>query len=122
MSSEVPEKRKVPRSSRGFPIRLESHESGITNRVLNVSTSGILCGTVMQIETMSKVGMTLFLPEQDESNGDHHEIECEGVVVRSEEQSRLGADPVYHLAIFFTKISDEDRKRIARHVENDLGR
>ncbi len=89
--------------------------------MVNVSTAGILCETPARVEPMSRVGVTLLLPESEDFSGDRLEIECEGVVIRSEKKTTQTSAPLYHIAVYFTQIDDQDRDLIARHVERDLG-
>lgn len=107
------ERRRYPRSRLGFPAVLDKSDPGVLNHVDNISANGILCHTVKPIPLMTKMSIVLELPKPHE-----HRIECEGVVVRCE-PDELGDDH-FKVAIFYTKMRDEDRRVIEEFVHDDL--
>lgn len=107
------ERRRYPRSRRGFAAIEDKSGPGVLNHVDNISANGVLCHTVKPIPVMTIMGIVLELPE---SSGQR--IEGEGVVVRCD-ADELGDDN-FKVAILFTKLSDDSRTAIEEFVAEDL--
>jgi len=75
------------------------HASGI-----NLSKTGLLCSTDSYVEPYTEVSLLMQIPE---SAGEHR-IECEGIVVRSEERNGR-----FVTGISFTSLPEEDAKALA---------
>ena len=120
---DVPKKakdrRKQPRTSRNVPLSLGKTEPGVLNRVDNISSSGVLCQTAKKLPLMSKVAMELMLEMPDTLSDETERITCQGVVVRSKRNpdEKTGG---YGTAIFFTRMSEEDREKLGRFVDHYL--
>ena len=109
------DRRRYPRSRRGFPAVVDDNGPGVLNHVDNISANGVLCHTVRPIPLMTKMSIALELPEPKERR-----IECEGIVVRCDPHD-LGDDH-FKVAILYTKIGDDERDAITHFVELDLAR
>ncbi len=75
---------------------------------LNVSASGVYFTSSRFIEPLTRVQMTLALPDSDDPDVTH-EVRCDGVVVRTVPEA---ADPDvdhYEIACCFTLVSDRER-------------
>ncbi len=84
----------------------------------NLSASGVYCTLDRFIAPMTKLDLTFeLLGEQKPSR-----IRCSGVVVRAEPVVTNSGRGQYHLAIFFTGLSERDRGAITRFVERRLPR
>lgn len=79
-----------------------------TTQTKNISCGGAYCHVDKYIEPMTKLSVSLRLPEEK------HVISCKGVVVRTEEAVPTG----YNIAIFFNEISAKDRDLLRNHVHN----
>ena len=112
MRYEGEERRRYPRSRRGFPVVDESGP-GVLNHVNNISANGVLCHTINPIPLMTKMSIALELPKPAPRR-----IECEGIVVRCDPHEQ--GDDHFKVAILFTKISDGDHEAICEFVEHDL--
>jgi hypothetical protein len=113
------DRRGQPRASRNVPLSLRNAEPGILNRVDNISSSGVLCQTAKKLPLMSKVAMELVLDMPDTFSNETERIACQGVVVRSERNPDLKTGG-YGTAIFFTRVSEEDRGKLERFVDHHL--
>ncbi len=113
MHYEGEERRRYPRSKRGFPVVVDQSGPGVLNHVDNMSRNGVLCHTVKPIPLMTKMSVALELPE---TNG--HRIECEGIVVRCDPHE--SGDDRFKVAILFTKVSETDQAAIQKFVDQDL--
>ena len=107
------ERRRHPRSRRGFPIAEDKAGPGELTHVDNISCSGVLCHTKKPIPEMTKMSVSLELPDPVDKV-----VEAEGVVVRCipDEQG----DEHYRVAILYTEVSDDDLEAIREYVERDL--
>jgi len=113
MRYEGEERRRYPRSRRGFQMVEDKSGPGVLNHVDNISGSGVLCHTVKPIPLMTKMSMVLELPKPDTRR-----IECEGIVVRCDPHDQ--GDDHFKVAILFSKIADDDHLAIIDFVEQDL--
>lgn len=113
MAQGQEERRKHPRSRRGFKHPEHLPEGGLINHVENISCSGVLCQTRRPVPEMTKMIIVLELP----SPANRH-IEAEGVVIRCDAEDAKGT--AFKVAILYTKLSDEDHQAIRDFVEHDL--
>jgi hypothetical protein len=113
MLHEGEERRRYPRSRRGFPVLTDESGPGVLNHVDNISANGVLCHTVKPVALMTKMSIVLELPRPRPRR-----IECEGIVVRCEPHEQ--GDDHFKVAILYTKMSDEDHQAIVDLVEHDL--
>lgn len=116
--SKDQERRSFPRAD-GGEDRVQAVVSGSTIRhVDNISCSGVLCRMNKNLPLMEKLLVSIELPDGN-GGGTACSLECEGVVVRTEpfECECNGAE--YQVAIFFTHLGEDARKRISEYVEND---
>ena len=109
MADRTEERRKHPRSVRGFTPSAE----GLINRVENISCSGVLCHTKRPVPEMTKMSIVLDLPAPVE-----RQIEAEGIVVRCTAEDSRGES--FKVAILYTKLNDDDQQAIREYVEHDL--
>lgn len=86
---------------------------GIKAESVNISSRGLYCMVDKPVPEFSKLRVRLELPLSD---GDLYNIECEGIVVRSEPQKAAG-HVSYSLAVYFLNL-DSERAKV---VEDFLG-
>ena len=133
------ERRKHPRITTHLPLELEHDTLSITTKTKDLSCAGVYCQTPKPLPLMSRIAITMFLPctsshgatiskrvrpflKKDEE-GLFFKIKCEGVVVRSESTILPEASCAHHnIAIFFTDLTEADRKTIAQYVEDSLSK
>jgi len=113
MRNNQNDRRRYPRSRRGFPVVVDHSDKDVLNHIDNISGNGVLCHTVKPVPLMTKLGIVLELPRPVDRR-----VECEGIVVRCEPHD-VGDDH-FKVAIIYTKIEDEDREAIQHFVEQDL--
>lgn len=112
MGYEGRERRKFPRSKRGFRVA-EPAGDGLLTHVENISANGVLAYTVKPIPSMTIMGITLDLPKPVDRR-----IEAEGVVVRCDPEKEEAEN--YQVAILFTRMSANDRAAVESWVHQDL--
>jgi len=113
MTDRTTERRKHPRSRRGFKRAAGPSADGLLNHVENISCSGVLCRTQRPVATMTKVEITMELPSPEDRT-----VNAEGIVVRCDPAT--GSASEFQVAILYTKLSEDDHHAIRRHVEHDL--
>ena len=114
MAGSGEERRVHKRSFKSFKGIQHASDPGVTNHVDNISASGVLCHTERPIPVMTKIGVTLDLPEPSDAS-----INCEGVIVRCDPDQK-GEDH-FKVAIVFTKLDNADMAAIKKHVELTAG-
>lgn len=98
------ERRRTPRFSIRHLIELSfGKETFVRAKGLNISSSGLLCTTEPPIELYTRVFLSLTFPGK---NGDEI-INCEGIVVRSDQSGDEHAT-----AIVFTSFQPEEAEKL----------
>ena len=113
MSPDGKDRRKHPRSARGFAHVEVRSEEGLINRIENISCSGVLCHMKRPVPEMTKMSIVLDLPEPANC-----QIEAEGIVVRCVAEDQRGES--FRVAILYTKVTDDAQHAIRQYVEHDL--
>ena len=113
MSPDGKDRRKHPRSARGFAhVELRSEE-GLINRIENISCSGVLCHMQRPVPAITHMSIVLDLPVPADC-----QIEAEGIVVRCVAEDQRGES--FRVAILYTKVTDDAQHAIRQYVEHDL--
>ena len=82
---------------------------------MNVSANGVYFTSDTHIPLLTKLRITLVLPEGDDASRTHN-VACDGVVVRVEpEEPQAGGDE-YHVACYFTSILDQDKEHLESYI------
>jgi hypothetical protein len=119
MTNEVAERRKSPRIDARLALQVEKKLKGGTERPattesLNLSSNGLYCHVRNYVAPATRVGLTLLLPSFGRAGKKTQVINCEGIVVRCQED---GSDPHnYELACCFTDVRKEDRQLIEEYI------
>lgn len=111
------EKRKTPRVEEKLPIKIMEGDHGIVVETKNISASGAYLITDKPMPLMSKVMVTLLIPECE---GKNNKVQCGGTVVRTA-PTTLNNKTLYETAIFFDDITEKAKNMISRHVKNLMG-
>ncbi len=80
---------------------------------LNVSANGVYFASPTFIPLLTKLRITLDLPEDGKSP---FQVTCDGVVVRTEPEVEVKGEDDYQVACYFTDISDRDRERLESYI------
>ena len=112
------ERRKNPRINARLALQVErtirpSTERPMTTESLNISSGGVNCLVRSELETATKVGLTILLPSFGRKGKKTQVIFCNGVVVRSEAHS---GEEEFELACAFTDIKKEDKLLIEEYI------
>ena len=107
------EQRAHTRVSRAVPVKvtIPVSDSDLVIQTKNISCSGALCVADRRVEPMTKVTITMLLPQHDDQPSE--KIVCNGVVVRVEEDPTTG---LYDLGVFFNDIREKERAKLEHYI------
>ncbi len=114
---EIIEKRKYPRATTSFPLRLGALRSA---KVEDVSRAGVRCLVSEPVAPMTVVGLLLEIPVEGEEGDSYYEIPCKGVVVRCDAVPGEGEEPRYEAAILFQDLTPEASRFLETWVNAHL--
>ena len=98
-----------------LPIGLAVEGYDFTTSTCNISCVGAYCHLDKYMPPFTKISVKLSLPGKKPSDKSSV-VECKGVVVRAEDEARGG----FNLAIFFSAMPAEQRKKIAQYISRFL--
>ncbi|MCZ6767194.1 MAG: PilZ domain-containing protein, partial [bacterium] len=108
------ERRKAVRSPAKLAMELKlSGKSHGRVESINVSANGVYFSSPTFIAPLTKLQITLLLPESsDPESTKKHEVTCDGVVVRTEPEELQEGIDAYEIACYFTNIPEAGRERL----------
>jgi len=110
------ERRQFPRVDTTLPINVIANGYDFSTSTKNVSCVGAYCHVDKYVPPFTRVMVKLFLPIARLKKNNGCNVECKGVIVRTEDETRGG----FNLAIFFNAIKDNDRQKISRYIRQFL--
>ncbi|MBU1112621.1 MAG: PilZ domain-containing protein [Candidatus Omnitrophica bacterium] len=113
------ERRKEPRIDKIISVKLSDSEFDILTETKNISASGAYCPVSKPIQPMTKLRLVLLLPVKKNRSTQIKKISCEGVVVRLENINDNAKYP-YRAGIFFSTLSDADKKSLRCYIQSSL--
>ena len=114
----ITEKRKHPRLEKVLPLKISSRQSDIVTQTKNLSCVGAYCSVNKPIPLMTKLKITLLLPEKTKRPQEKSsKVNCVGVVVRSEVTEQEG---IYNVAIFFEQIREKEKLKLEEYINHHL--
>jgi len=117
--SKSPERRKHPRKRVVVRSRIAGDEVSAECETVDLSVKGLSCWTERSLPLFVKVRITLMIPSPLRSANHRNSprpVECEGIVIRSDQEKDPGDGNRYHTAIFFNHIADDAMDMIQRYV------
>lgn len=105
------ERRIHPRIDLQLPLNVAFNGFDITTNTQNLSCLGTYCRIDKYIPPFTRVRVKLDLPDNSEKR-----VECDGVVVRSEDD----ADGTFDIAIYFNRIQDHCRQKLTDYVSQHV--
>ena len=106
------ERRLHPRLEHKLPIRVAANGYDFVTSTENVSCVGAYCHIDKYVPPFTKVMVRLSLPVRTSSGSKKYDVECKGVLVRTEDEKKGG----FNVAIYFNEIKDSQRKKIEQYV------
>ena len=110
------ERRRAPRAPERVSFSLTDGGRAFQTETQNLSAVGAYCTLDHFIPPMSKLQLNFELPQGFR----RVRIRCAGVVVRIEPVVAHGQQMRYHVALFFTELSERHRSAISRFVRQRL--
>lgn len=109
------ERRIAPRVAEHVTLSLQGPQTTLEAESRNLSASGVYCFTSQLIAPMTKLALEFTLPGLKAAR-----IQCTGVVVRVEPVIANATTTGYHIAIFFSDLSERQRTAIQQFVRQRL--
>ncbi|MBN2831488.1 MAG: PilZ domain-containing protein [Candidatus Omnitrophica bacterium] len=106
------ERRIHPRIDKRLSFKVAANGYGFSTSTKNLSCVGAYCRITKYIPPFTKVMVKLALPIRNNGGDKNYTVNCEGVIVRTEDENRGG----FNIAIFFNAIKDEQRKEISKYI------
>ncbi|MEW6101786.1 MAG: PilZ domain-containing protein [Candidatus Omnitrophota bacterium] len=110
------ERRQCPRIEQSLPIKLAANGYDFSTSTENVSCTGAYCRINKYVPPFTKVLVKLSLPINSNGSRKKFDVECKGVVVRTDDESSGG----FNVAVFFNEIKEEQKKKITKYVNQFL--
>jgi c-di-GMP-binding flagellar brake protein YcgR len=115
------ERRKAQRVEANLAITLSGGPAGeATGKTLNISTNGVYFQSPRFIEPLTKFQLELMIPDPRYPDKGELSVTIEGVVVRVDPEKKDEAVSSYHVAVFFTFVSESAEKILTRYVKRRL--
>jgi len=116
MKPKKTERRQYPRIEQELPLKIAADGYDFITNTQNVSCVGAYCHLHKYIPPFTKIAVKVSLPTTVGRRIKNIEVECKGVVVRSEDEKKGG----FNIAIFFNGIKESQRKKIAQYINQFL--
>ena len=110
------ERRRHPRLEKKLPFKVAADGYGFSTTTQNISCVGAYCRIKKYIPPFTRVKVKLTLPIRAKRDEKSYTLNCEGVIVRTEDQDKSG----FNIAIFFNRINDAQRKKISEYINQFL--
>ena len=112
------ERRRYPRIEQRFPIKLAANGYDFATSTQNVSCVGTYCHITKYMPPFTRVLVKLTLSVSGDYGNKNYNVECKGVVVRTEDEARGG----FNIAVFFNEINGEQKKKISEYISQFLSK
>ncbi len=110
------ERREHPRINLELPLKVAANGYDFATSTMNVSCLGAYCRISKYVPPFTKVMVKLNLPVATNTGNKKYSVECNGVIVRTEDENSGG----FNIAIFFNHITDDQRKKISKYLNQFL--
>lgn len=116
MKAKKTERRQYPRIEQTLPLKIAADGYGFATNTQNVSCVGAYCHLDKYIPPFTKIAVKVTLPVMVGRSLKNIEVDCNGVVVRTEDEKKGG----FNIAVFFNGIKENQRKKIAQYITQFL--
>lgn len=110
------ERRHHPRLEQELPVNIAANGYDFTTATQNISCLGAYCHIDKYVPPFTKIAIKLSLPMFSENGSQPCAVECNGVIVRTEDDKKGG----FNVAIFFNKIGNSQRQKISQYINQFL--
>ncbi|MEE9217939.1 MAG: PilZ domain-containing protein [Acidobacteriota bacterium] len=112
------EQRAAPRRARQLRLEVSSEPQGrFEIQTLNISLCGAHCRSRYFLPVMTRINVTLLLPEEAAPR----RLDAEAVVVRVQPCSETAAEGSYDMALYFTRMKESDQIQLSRYLQSGGG-
>lgn len=109
------ERRHAVRAPAKLAMEIKLGSDMAAAETINVSANGVYFSSSTHIAPLTRVQVTLMLPDAS-GKGGTREVVCDGVVVRIEPEAPRAAAGDYEVACYFTSISERDREDLEAYI------
>ncbi len=114
---DSPEQRRYPRVTDRLTLRSSTPERGVAEMTTtNLSLGGAQVLTSRYMPLMTRVEITLHLPPDDGAGARPRPVKAEAVVVRINPPAASRGATSYEMALFFSRMEQQDRTALARYL------
>lgn len=106
------ERRQHPRIDQKLPVKIIANGYDFSSETQNVSCVGAYCRIDKYVPPFTKVAVKLNLPIITKREKKNFDVECRGVIVRTEDEKNGG----FNIAVFFNHLGEEQRKILSKYV------
>lgn len=110
------ERRQYPRIKKELPLKIAANGYDFITATQNISCLGAYCHVDRYIPPFTKIAVKLTLPITNNNRSGFCDVECNGVIVRTEDRTEGG----FNIAIFFNEIKDGERQKISQYISQLL--
>lgn len=110
------ERRRAPRTADQIRLTVTDTGPAFETETKNLSATGAYCTVDRFLAPMTKLALDFQLPHASKPV----RVRCTGVVVRTEPVVVNAEQGRYHIAIFFSDLTEADRSAISRFVQQRL--
>lgn len=111
-----PERRLYPRIDQKVPLKIVTNGYDLATTTQNISCIGAYCHVEKYIPPFTTIAVKMTLPVANGIDQKNYDIQCRGVVVRTEDEANGG----FNIAVFFNRINDPQRQRIVQYITQFL--
>ncbi|MCU0665883.1 MAG: PilZ domain-containing protein [Candidatus Omnitrophica bacterium] len=112
MPSKAQERRLHPRIEHALPLKIAANGYDFATTTENVSCLGAYCNIGKYVPPFTRISVKLNLPIATKKGVKSSKLECNGVIVRSQDDAKGG----FNIAIFFNRINQAQKKSLSRYV------
>jgi c-di-GMP-binding flagellar brake protein YcgR len=112
------ERRAHARFPKSFDIEGTSTTDDAVARMIasDLSLGGLYCTSTVDYPEMTRLAVRLMLPDEEDAAPEEDAFDIEAVVVRRKKLKSSTGNSKYELGLFFQRMTDEQRERIARFL------
>lgn len=107
------ERREYPRLDLKLPVKVVANGYDFSTTTQNISCVGTYCRITKYVPPFTRVAIKMNLPITENQQKKDYQVECKGVIVRSEDESGGG----FNIAVFFNEIKENQRKIISKYIK-----
>lgn len=113
MMRKAKERREYPRVDLKLPVKVVANGFDFSTTTQNISCVGTYCRITKYVPPFTRVAIKMKLPISENRQTKDYNVECKGVIVRSEDETGGG----FNIAVFFNEIKDNQRKIISKYIK-----